>query len=132
LASFGAGSRSDKLAGPGEPALFTSRRRTRLSIRSVERLFEKLRAATGSKKHVTPHTARHTAATLALLGVSDVSDVGGLLRHADLNTTRRYLHLIDTRRRQVVRILSAAIPAELTTAPAAGQASAEGGPAATG
>lgn len=97
-----------------EAALFVSRRGTRLSIRSVERLFERMRAATGTRKKVTPHTARHSAATLAIMAGGDVSAVGELLRHADLNTTRRYLHLVDTRRRQVVTLLSAAIPPELT------------------
>lgn len=100
-----------------EPALFVSRRGTRLSIRSVERLFQLLRVATGTKKRVTPHTARHSAATLALMRGADVSAVGELLRHADLNTTRRYLHLVDTRRRQVVGLLAATIPADLVPAP---------------
>jgi integrase/recombinase XerC len=98
------------VASPHESAIFVSRRGSRLSIRSVERLFEKLRTVSGTRKHVTPHTARHSAATLALTRGSDVSDVGELLRHSDLNTTRRYLHLVDTRRRKVTEALSVVVP----------------------
>jgi site-specific recombinase XerD len=46
----------------------------------------------GSEKQVTPHTARHTMATLSLeLGV-DLVTVSKLLRQNSLNTTRKYIH----------------------------------------
>lgn len=97
-------------AAAGERALFVSSRGTRVSIRSVQRFVERLRAAVGTKKKVTPHTFRHSAATLALTFGSDLSTVADLLRHTDLNTTRRYLHLVDVRRREAVRRLGAAVP----------------------
>jgi len=96
-----------------EPALFVSSRGTRLSIRSVERMVERLRRAIRTAKKVTPHTLRHTAATLALTMGCDLSTVGDLLRHSDLNTTRRYLHLVDERRRDAVRRLGTLIPSEI-------------------
>jgi len=102
-----------RIAKPGEHALFVSSRGTRLSVRSVEHLIAGLRVRMGSAKHITPHTLRHSAATLALTLGTDLSTVGELLRHADLNTTRRYLHLIDERRREAVRKLAVAIPPEL-------------------
>ena len=43
----------------------------------------------------TPHTLRHTAATLALEGGASVQDVQQLLGHASLETTLRYIQHRD-------------------------------------
>jgi transcriptional regulator of met regulon len=102
-----------KVGREGETALFVSSRGSRISIRAVQRLVERLRQKTGSAKHITPHTLRHSAATLALTLGTDLSTVADLLRHSDLNTTRRYLHLVDERRREAVRKLAVAIPPDI-------------------
>ena len=73
----------------------------------------------GSAKQITPHTFRHSAATLALSLGSDLSTVAELLRHLDLNTTRKYVHLVDERRREAVRRLAVAIPPEILAGTAA-------------
>ncbi len=96
-----------------EKALFVSLRKSRLSIRSVEALLQNLRKAMGSAKKITPHTLRHTTATLALTMGTDLATVGELLRHSDLNSTRRYLHLVDTRRREAVTRLATTVPQEV-------------------
>lgn len=97
-------------ASEGEPALFVSRDGVRMGVRSIQRLLVRLREATGTAKRLTPHALRHTTATLALSMGVDVATVGELLRHADLNTTRRYLHLVDERRREAVRRLGTTLP----------------------
>lgn len=94
----------------GESALFVSRFGTRLSTRTIQRLFTQLGRSIGSAKKITPHTARHSVATLALMRGADISTIGDLLRHSNLNTTRRYLRLVDTRKRQVVELLSDLVP----------------------
>lgn len=104
--------RSRRVAS-GERALFVSDRGTRLSARTVENWVAHLRAHAGTAKKVTPHTFRHSAATLALTMGTDLATVGELLRHSDLNTTRRYLHLVDARRREAVGKLAATVPADL-------------------
>ena len=93
-----------------ECALFVSDDCRRVSIRSVQRLVVKVRDAMGTAKRVTPHTLRHSCATLALTLGADLSTVSDLLRHSDLNTTRRYLHLVDERRRDAVAKLQIAVP----------------------
>lgn len=103
---------------PSEHALFVSRRGTRLSVRSVERLFERLRRCTGTPKHVTPHTARHSFITIELVLGAEISVVSHLAGHASITTTMRYRHLVDTEPRQAVGLLGVVIPAELVTAPA--------------
>lgn len=104
-------------APANQPALFVSRE-GRLSVRAVQSIVAGLRKRVGSAKKISPHTFRHSAATLALTMGSDLSTVAELLRHSDLNTTRRYLHLVDERRREAVRRLAAAIPPELVPGPA--------------
>jgi integrase/recombinase XerC len=107
-------------ASEDEPALFMSSRGRRLGIRSVQRLLVRLRGALGTPKKITPHALRHSCATLALTLGTDLSTVAELLRHSDLNTTRRYLHLVDERRREAVRRLAVAVPPGLfATVPAA-------------
>lgn len=106
-------------APPGEQALFLSSRGTRLSIRTIENWFVKLRAAMGTAKRITPHTLRHSAATNALMAGIDLATVAELLRHSDLNTTRLYLHLVDTRRREAVQRLAATVPQDVLEAVAA-------------
>ncbi len=101
-----------------ERALFVSLRGSRLSIRAVEALLARLRKRMSSAKHITPHTLRHTAATLTLTAGTDLSTVAELLRHSDVNTTRRYLHLVDTRRREAVRRLEGTVPTAVLPTPA--------------
>ena len=105
------------IAEDDETALFVSSRGGRLSIRSVEHLISNLRIRMGTSKHVTPHTLRHSAATLALTMGVDVSTVAEILRHSDLNTTRGYLGLVDARRRDAIQKLAIAIPPALVPVP---------------
>lgn len=64
-------------------------------------------------KKATPHTFRHTFATLELLAGTDLATLAELLRHSDINTTAQYLHWIDTRRRDAVRKLAYTVPVEI-------------------
>lgn len=96
-----------------ERALFTSVRGTRLSIRSVEYLFARMRCAMGSAKKITPHTARHSFATNGIILGTDIVTIAGTLGHASLETTRKYIHLIDTERREAARKLATTIPIEV-------------------
>lgn len=97
----------------GARALFLSNGGTRITIRSVQRLLVRLRGRANTAKRISPHSLRHTTATLAILGGADLSAVADLLRHDDLNTTRRYLHLVDERRRDAVRRIASSVPPEL-------------------
>ncbi len=108
--------RTDR-APPEEQALFVSSRRTRLAARTIENWFVHLRAAMGTKKKVTPHTLRHSFATNQLIEGTDLATVAENMRHTDLNSTRRYLHLVDTRRREAVRRLAVTVPQEVLPAP---------------
>ena len=106
-----------KLAADGEDALFVSRRGTRLSIRTIERRFVELRTALGTSKKITPHTARHSVATIGLSQGTDVVVISKLLRHARLTTTMRYLHVASAQNRQAVDRLGVLVPQGVLPAP---------------
>lgn len=104
------------VAAVGESAMFVSARGSRLSARSVERLFQRLRTHVGTQKHVTPHTARHTFVTTGSQRGAELTALADVARHRDINVTRRYLHLGGAERRRVVSLLGIVIPPELISA----------------
>jgi len=53
----------DSMARPDERALFVSDRGTRISVRTIQRLYQRVRAYLRIAKRVTPHTARHSFIT---------------------------------------------------------------------
>jgi integrase/recombinase XerD len=76
---------------PGNPYLFLSIQSSKRLTRSViDTMCLEYTNQVGIKKHVTPHTFRHTCATLMLKGGADIRYVQELLGHASLKTTQIY------------------------------------------
>lgn len=68
----------------------------RITTRSISRIFkERLRAIGIDDSRITAHSARHTTATLALLGGAPIHQVQQTLRHASPNTTMIYAKVLD-------------------------------------
>jgi len=82
-----------ELAGPGESALFVSRRGRRISARTVQARFAGRARERGIGVHVHPHMLRHSFATHLLESSGDLRAVQELLGHADIGTTQVYTHL---------------------------------------
>lgn len=70
--------------------LFLNRLGTRLTSRSVDRMFEKYLAQSGLASHITPHAIRHTIATHWLENGMDLKTIQLLLGHSSLATTTIY------------------------------------------
>ena len=83
----------DQLASPGEPALFVSRRGSRLTDGQI-RLRLKARALqAGLPTSVHPHMLRHSFASHLLQSSGDLRAVQELLGHANISTTQVYTRL---------------------------------------
>jgi len=81
------------LADPAEPALFVSKRGTRLKPRSVQARVAYWGKKQGIDMKVYPHLFRHSFATHLLESSHDLRGVQELLGHANIGTTQVYTHL---------------------------------------
>ncbi len=71
-------------------AIFLNRFGTRITVRSIDRLFKKYLLQSGIASSVTPHTIRHTIATHWLENGMDLKTIQTLLGHSNLATTTIY------------------------------------------
>lgn len=78
-------------------ALFISRNRNRLNVKTIQWLvYKRLKQAGLENRRMSVHKLRHTAATLMYQhGHTDVRVLKDILGHEDLSTTQIYTHLSD-------------------------------------
>lgn len=88
----------ERRSGP----LFLSRTGQRISNRRLRTLVKEMGQRAGLKKDLHPHTLRHTYATLLREAGVELGDVGNLLGHASLDTTRIYDHMSMARKKSAV------------------------------
>jgi len=75
------------------PALFVGRSGTRLTIYSIENIFKKHVRLAEIKRHVTPHSLRHTMAAMLVSSGADIREVQEILGHASILSTQVYTRL---------------------------------------
>ena len=85
-----------------EPALFITERKPyrRLSKRGIQREIAKIASLAGLEKRVSPHTLRHTFATLTLNNGAELAAVQAMLGHESPSTTQIYAQLTDEKKRE--------------------------------
>ena len=83
--------------GASTPPLLLNRFGTRLTDRSIRRVFDKYCGAVATAFKITPHVLRHTFATHLLDHGADLRVVQELLGHADLQSTQVYTHVSAAR-----------------------------------
>lgn len=85
-----------------EPALIVTERKPsrRLTRRGIQREVGIIAAAAGLQKRVSPHTLRHTFATLTLNNGADLVAVQELLGHENPATTQIYASISEERKRE--------------------------------
>jgi integrase/recombinase XerC len=82
-----------QVAKANEPALFVSRRGTRLTASQVRSRLKALALQAGLPTHVHPHMLRHSFASHLLQSSGDLRAVQELLGHANISTTQVYTRL---------------------------------------
>ncbi len=82
-----------QLARADEPALFVSRRGTRLTDSQMRRRLAARAIQAGLPSHVHPHMLRHSYASHLLQSSGDLRAVQELLGHAQISTTQVYTRL---------------------------------------
>jgi integrase/recombinase XerD len=83
--------------------LFLQARGGKLRRSELARLVAERAKRAGIRKHVTPHTLRHSVATHLLQGGADIRHIQALLGHACLSTTQIYTRVEVQDLRRVIR-----------------------------
>ncbi len=83
--------------------LFVNPRASGLSSQSVRSMIKEIAKNAGIKKRVTPHTFRHSFATLLLEEGVDIKYIQTILGHSSLSTTQIYTHVTNSHQKLVLR-----------------------------
>ena len=83
-------------------ALFLNRYGERLSIYSIEYVFQKYCEKAKIKSHYTPHCLRHTIATMLLSNGADIRAVQEILGHSCITTTQIYTEVSLKHKKKVL------------------------------
>jgi site-specific recombinase XerD len=74
-------------------SLFISKRGHSITARTVQRLVKDANRYHSSKQTITPHSCRHTFASVLLSNGAGIRDIQELLGHSSISTTQRYAHI---------------------------------------
>ena len=75
--------------------MFTNIRGNQLSRQFIARVISDAGNLAGLRKHISPHTLRHTFATNMLREGARAEDIQPMMGHANIATTRMYLHFTN-------------------------------------
>lgn len=95
LKEYLSNSRNILLDGKQSDYLFINNNGSKLTDRGIRLIIDKIVQKSCIKSKVSPHTFRHTFATLMLNEGCDIKSVQELLGHASLSTTGIYTHLTN-------------------------------------
>jgi integrase/recombinase XerC/integrase/recombinase XerD len=87
---------------PNCDSLFINKYGDKLSIYSIENIYEKYRKLAGLDNKSTPHHLRHTFATQLLNNGADIRAVQEILGHSSITTTQIYTEVSTERKKQVL------------------------------
>ena len=82
---------------------FINRNRSVISEQSVRFMIKKYSKKAGLKRNITPHTFRHTFATLLLEQDVDIKYIQHFLGHSSIVTTQIYTHVNKKQQKKILR-----------------------------
>jgi integrase/recombinase XerD len=85
-----------------ESLFFINRLGRGLSAQSVRLMIKNYIKQTEINKHITPHTFRHTFATLLLEEDVDIKYIQSLLGHSSISVTQIYTHVNTEKQKQIL------------------------------
>lgn len=83
-----------RMRADSNPALFINENGRRIRPLNVQEVFENVSRITGLK--ATPHTMKHSFCTDLMKNGADIRYVQRLAKHKSIQTTEKYLHVMDT------------------------------------
>jgi site-specific recombinase XerD len=76
-----------------QSALFISKNGQRITQRTVQRIVKDANQYHSSSIEITPHTCRHSCASMLLTNGANIRDIQDLLGHSSIMTTQRYANI---------------------------------------
>jgi len=76
-----------------DAALFISKHGSRITQRTIQRIVKESNKYHSSSIEITPHTCRHSCASMLLTNGANIRDIQDILGHASIITTQRYANI---------------------------------------